>query len=160
LDDSKENTMKFLDKKNNFEKFFELKKKFGFDSKINLRDKISSKQLFIGQFKSDKKIISLKDINKKLDKKESETLDKLYHKMSDELEKGKKKVDDLNFKKGKQFSFEDFRDTELLNYNNQILEESYEDSKMKETNDNTYYDKSFDMDDNSKDNTFEEVKDD
>jgi len=160
LDDSKENTMKFLDKKNNFEKFFELKKKFGFDSKINLRDKISSKQLFIGLFKSDKKIISLKDINKKLDKKESETLDKLYHKMSDELEKGKKKVDDLNFKKGKQFSFEDFRDTELLNYNNQILEESYEDSKMKETNDNTYYDKSFDMDDNSKDNTFEEVKDD
>ena len=155
LDDSNENVIKFLNKKNNFKKFFELKKKFGFDGKIKLVEKLSSKQLPFFQFESEKKLISMKDINKKFEKKESETLEKLYNKMSDELEKGKKKVDDLNFKKGKQFSFEDFRDNELLSHNNQILEESFEDSKIKETNDNTYYEKSFDNND-----TFEEIQDD
>ena len=158
LDDSNENIIKFLHKKNNFEKFLNLKKKFGFDKKINLRDKLSSKALFIGEFRSDNKLLSMKDLNKKSIKKESETLEKLYDKMSDELEKGKKKVEDLNFKRGKQFSFEDFRDTELLNDGNQIMEESYEDSKLKEINDGTFNDKSFEFDDNSKDITFEEVK--
>ena len=54
--------------------------------------------------------------------------------MTNELEKGKKKVDDLNFKKQKQFSFEDFRDTEILKEdikNNDLFEET----KMEETND-------------------------
>ena len=97
-------------------------------------------------------------MNKKLIKKETKTLEKLYDKMSDELEKGKKKVEDLNFKRGKQFSFEDFRDSELLNDRNQIMEESYEDNKLKEINDDTFNDKSFEFDDNSKDITFEEVK--
>ena len=97
----------------------------------------------------------MKDMNKKLIKKETKTLEKLYDKMSDELEKGKKKVEDLNFKRGKQFSFEDFRDSELLNDRNQIMEESYEDNKLKEINDDTFNDKSFEFDD-----TFEEVKED
>ena len=94
-------------------------------------------------------------MNKKLIKKETRTLEKLYDKMSDELEKGKKKVEDLNFKRGKQFSFEDFRDSELLNDRNQIMEESYEDNKLKEINDDTFNDKSSEFDD-----TFEEVKED
>ncbi len=97
----------------------------------------------------------MKDMNKKLIKKETKTLEKLYDKMSDELEKGKKKVEDLNFKRGKQFSFEDFRDSELLNDRNQIMEESYEDNKLKEINDDSFNDKSFEFDD-----TFEEVKED
>ena len=155
LDDSNENIIKFLHKKNNLEKFLNLKKKFGFENKINLRDKLSSKALFIGEFRSDNKLLSMKDMNKKLIKKETKTLEKLYDKMSDELEKGKKKVEDLNFKRGKQFSFEDFRDSELLNDRNQIMEESCEDNKLKEINDDTFNDKSFEFDD-----TFEEVKED
>ena len=155
LDDSNENIIKFLHKKNNLEKFLNLKKKFGFENKINLRDKLSSKALFIGEFRSDNKLLSMKDMNKKLIKKETRTLEKLYDKMSDELEKGKKKVEDLNFKRGKQFSFEDFRDSELLNDRNQIMEESCEDNKLKEINDDTFNDKSFEFDD-----TFEEVKED
>ena len=155
MDDSNENIIKFLHKKNNLEKFLNLKKKFGFENKINLRDKLSSKALFIGEFRSDNKLLSMKDMNKKLIKKETKTLEKLYDKMSDELEKGKKKVEDLNFKRGKQFSFEDFRDSELLNDRNQIMEESCEDNKLKEINDDTFNDKSFEFDD-----TFEEVKED
>ncbi len=74
--------------------------------------------------------------------------------MSDELEKGKKKVDDLNFKKTKQFCFEDFRDSEILNDNNNntIDEELYEDNKIKETNYNTYAERSSEDDDNDNDN--------
>ena len=79
--------------------------------------------------------------------------------MSDELEKGKKKVDDLNFQKGKQFSFEDFRDTKILDDVNKIeeLTEYTEDSKIKETRDNTlnYNDDTF-----NQDNIFEDSNDD
>ncbi len=125
LDDSNENIMKFLKgKKENFtEEFNNLKKKFGFDSKLSLKNKISSKQLFFGEFKSENKILSVKNIK-----------NVLLSKMTNELEKGKKKVDDLNFKKQKQFSFEDFRDTEILKEdikNNDLFEET----KMEETND-------------------------
>jgi len=77
--------------------------------------------------------------------------------MSNELEKGKKKIDDLNFKKNKRFSFEDFRDTKILyddkkkNYNN-------DDSKTKDTLYTTINENTFENEDeiiNNKDNTFE-----
>ena len=155
LDDSNENIIKFFNNKYNEEKFLTLKKKFGFDSKLNLKNKLSSKQLFTAQFNSDNHLISI-DKNKK-HKKETEQyekLEKLIGKMSDELEKGKKKVDDLNFKKTKQFCFEDFRDSEILNDNNNntIDEELYEDNKIKETNYNTYAERSSEDDDNDNDN--------
>ena len=158
LDDSNENIIKFINRKNMNEKFLHLKKKFGFEKKLNFKEKLSSKNLIFGQFKSDKKLLSMKEIKEKED--ESLRLEKLINQMSDELEKGKKKVDDLNFKKGKQFSFEDFRDTEILNNNNnytnsRIEEESFENSKLKETNDNTYGEKSSEDED-----SFEEVKED
>ena len=151
MDDSNENIIKFFNNKYNEEKFLTLKKKFGFDSKLNLKNKLSSKQLFTAQFNSDNHLISI-DKNKK-HKKETEQyekLEKLIGKMSDELEKGKKKVDDLNFKKTKQFCFEDFRDSEILNDNNNntIDEELYEDNKIKETNYNTYAERSSEDDDN------------
>ena len=127
LDDSNENILKFYNKKNNFkEDFKNLRKKFGFDSKFNLRDKISSKQLMIGQFQSDKNLISLpKFKEKKIQRRESERLEKLIDNMSNELEKGKKKIDDLSFKKSKQFSFEDFRDSKIFFENNKSKETMY-----------------------------------
>ena len=79
--------------------------------------------------------------------------------MSDELEKGKKKVDDLNFNKGKQFSFEDFRDSKILEDDNNKIEEYNEfteDSKIKETRDNTLIENTFANDDN----IFEDSNDD
>ena len=79
--------------------------------------------------------------------------------MSDELEKGKKKVDDLNFNKGKQFSFEDFRDSKILEDDNNRIEEYNEfteDSKIKETRDNTLIENTFANDDN----IFEDSNDD
>ena len=157
LDDSNENIIKFFNKKN-MEKFKNIKKKFGFDSKLYLKEKLSSKQLFIGHFQSDKKLFSMKNLNEKAT--ESLRLEKLINQMSDELDKGKKKVDDLNFKKGKQFSFEDFRDTEILKHEEIKEEESFDDSKIRETNDNTYYEKSFDNETTGKDITFEEIKED
>ena len=138
LDDSNENIIKFFNGKNdNFTREFKnLRSKFGFDNKINLKDKVSSKQLFFGEFLSDKKLLSIKDIKEsKIKKKESQRLEELINKMSNELEKGKKKVDDLNFKKQKQFSFEDFRDSEILKEDNK-KNDSIEELKMEETNDN------------------------
>ena len=145
LDDSNENIIKFLNNKYNEEKFLTLKKKFGFDSKLNLKNKLSSRQLFTV---SDNHLIRVNETKEHKD--QSKQLEKLIDIMSDELEKGKKKVDDLNFKKTKQFCFEDFRDTEILNDNNTIKEELDEDSKIKETNYNTYAEKSSE-DDNDED---------
>ena len=159
LDDSNENIIKFFNKKKD-EKFFRLKKKFGFDKNLKLKDKISSKQLVFSEFQSDKKLISVKEFkDKKIEKKESERLLNLISQMSDELEKGKKKVDDLNFNKGKQFSFEDFRDSKILEDDNNRIEEYNEfteDSKIKETRDNTLIENTFANDDN----IFEDSNDD
>ena len=159
LDDSNENIIKFFNKKKD-EKFFRLKKKFGFDKNLKLKDKISSKQLVFSKFRSDKKLISVKEFkDKKIEKKESERLLNLISQMSNELEKGKKKVDDLNFNKGKQFSFEDFRDSKILEDDNNRIEEYNEfteDSKIKETRDNTLIENTFANDDN----IFEDSNDD
>ena len=157
LDDSNENILKYYNSKNaNFkEDFTKLRKKFGFESTLNLRDQVSSKNLCFGNFQSDKNIISVKTFDsKKIEKKESQRLEKLIGNMSNELEKGKKKVDDLNFQNSKQFSFEDFRDNKILyddnkingnirnNWNNRINNKntinlnnsnSQEDSKLKDT---------------------------
>lgn len=113
LDDSNENILKCIGKRNaNFTE--ELKKKFGFDSNLNFRE-LSSKRLLEGQFRSDKNLISItKTFSKKIERKESQRLEKLIDNMSNELEKGKKKIGDLNFKKSQQFSFEDFRDSKML----------------------------------------------
>ena len=157
LDDSNENILKYYNRKNaNFkEDFTKLRKKFGFESTLNLRDQVSSKNLCFVNFQSDKNIISIKTFDsKKIEKKESQRLEKLIGNMSNELEKGKKKVDDLNFQNSKQFSFEDFRDNKILyddnkkkgnirnNWNNIINNKntinlnnsnSQEDSKLKDT---------------------------
>ena len=140
-------------KKENFTE--ELKKKFGFDSKINKTDKLSSKQLLIEQFLSDKNLISVK----KIERRESQRLEKLIDNMSNELEKGKKKVDDLNFKKTKQFSFEDFRDSKIL-YDDKRINESQEDSILnKETLYTSTYKNTFENDENEKDNILENSHD-
>ena len=152
LDDSNENAIKMYNKKKEPENFLRLKKKFGLDNKIVIKDKLSSKQLLFSEFRTDKKLKSVKDFqDKKINKKESDLLLNLFNQMSDELEKGKKKVVDLNFHKGKQFSFEDFRDTKILDD-----KEFTEDSKIKETRDNT-----FNNDDTfNQDNIFEDSNDD
>ena len=152
LDDSNENAIKMYNKKKEPENFLKLKKKFGLDNKIVIKDKLSSKQLLFSEFRSDKKLKSVKEFqDKKIKKKESDLLLNLFNQMSDELEKGKKKVVDLNFHKGKQFSFEDFRDTKILDD-----KEFTEDSKIKETRDNT-----FNNDDTfNQDNFFEDSNDD
>ena len=152
LDDSNENAIKMYNKKKEPENFLRLKKKFGLDNKIVIKDKLSSKQLLFSEFRSDKQLKSVKDFqDKKINKKESDLLLNLFNQMSDELEKGKKKVVDLNFHKGKQFSFEDFRDTKILDD-----KEFTEDSKIKETRDNT-----FNNDDTfNQDNIFEDSNDD
>ena len=145
LDDSNENILKYFNKKNqNFkEDFNNLRKKFGFDSKVNLRDKLSSKQLIIGQFQSDKNLTFPKFDEKKIERKESQRLVKLIDNISNELEKGKKKIDDLNFKKSQQFSFEDFRDSTML-YDKNSSNESHDYSKTKETMYSTNNEISFD----------------
>ena len=152
LDNSNENAIKMYNKKKEPENFLRLKKKFGLDNKIVIKDKLSSKQLLFSEFRSDKQLKSVKDFqDKKINKKESDLLLNLFNQMSDELEKGKKKVVDLNFHKGKQFSFEDFRDTKILDD-----KEFTEDSKIKETRDNT-----FNNDDTfNQDNIFEDSNDD
>ena len=135
LDDSYEN-FKFLSKKNpKFnENFKNLQKKFGFESKVTFTNELtSSKQLFMPEFQSDKNLISVKKFDlKKIERKESKRLEKLIDNMSNELEKGKKKIDDLNFKKNKQFSFEDFRDGKILSDEHK-KRDSLDDSKYKET---------------------------
>ena len=135
LDDSNENILKYFNEKNaNFTK--ELKKKFGFDSKLSFRDKLSSKQLLIGQFQSDKNLRTVRKL-KKIEKKESQRLEKLIVNMSNELEKGKKKIDDLNFQKSKQFSFEDFRDSKMLYDDKKVnFEEDNKINEQEESNSN------------------------
>ena len=133
LDDSNENILKFYNKKNdNFTNdFHNLRKKFGFESKLSLKDKLSSKQLLICNFQSDNNLVTVKNfMARKIQKRDSQRLEKLIDNMSNELEKGKKKVDDLNFKKSKQFSFEDFRDSKMLSNDD---DDQNEDSKIKET---------------------------
>ena len=132
LDDSSENVLKFFNRKN-YNYTEEFKKKFGFDTKLSIRDKLSSKKLILmSHFTSDKNL-SLKRFDiQKIERKESQRLEKLIDNMSNELEKGKKKVDDLNFQKTKQFSFEDFRDSKILFDDNKInrRNENNEDSKL------------------------------
>ena len=163
FDDSikEKNTFKLL-KKNRSNFTEELKIKFGFDSKQNLRDKLSSNQILIQHFQSDKNLISVKKFDvKKIERRESQRLEQLIDNMSNELEKGKKKVDDLNFKKSKHFSFEDFRDSKMLYFNkNHNLNQ--EDSKMKETFNtsnfqNTIEDNEEDEDEKEKESTFENI---
>ena len=155
LDDSNENIIKFFNMKNLPEKFKNLKKKFGFENKLKLKSKCSSKQVMFGEFNSEKKLIYINGTSKdlKLMKKNSDKLEKLRNQMNDELKKGKKKIDLLSFNKGKQFSFEDLRDNknQMMDDDNnkiadepimeeeQMVEESSDEDK-KETNDNTYHD--------------------
>ena len=134
LDDSNENILMFFLKKH-IDSKEKLKKKYGFDSKLSLRDKLSSKQLAIGEFQSGKNLIFPKLDDKKIERRESERLAHLIGNMSNEIEKGRKKIDDLNFEKSKQFSFEDFRDGSILYEKNSVNEinESKDYSKTKET---------------------------
>jgi len=136
LDDSSENLLKFYNKrKEDFKKDFKiLRKKFGFESKMSMKDKISSKQLI--EFQSEQNLFDFR----KFEKNESQRLEKLIDNMSNELEKGKKKVNDLNFKKSEQFSFEDFRDGKILYDNNNTNNNHEEESKNKETQYTSNYD--------------------
>ena len=117
LDDSSENILRFFNKKNvQFKEDFQiLREKFGFDSKTKFKAKMSSRQLTKSNFKSDKNLIKIKkkESCNNVVKKDSQRLEKLYDDMTNELEKGKKKVGDLNFKSSKQLSFEDFRDDKM-----------------------------------------------
>ena len=136
LDDSFENTSKFFNKNQKFREHLKnLKNKFGFESQLNLKGELSSKQLFFGEFQSDKNIIAVKTFNLKgVERRESKRLEKLIDNISNEIEKGKKKFGDLNFKKNKQFSFEDFRDSKLLyDDKKQKMNLNLDDSKYKET---------------------------
>ena len=136
LDDSFENTAKFFNKNQKFREHLKnLKSKFGFESQLNLKGEFSSKQLFFGEFQSDKNIIAVKTFNLKgVERRESKRLEKLIDNISNEIEKGKKKFGDLNFKQNKQFSFEDFRDSKLLyDDKKQKMNLNLDDSKYKET---------------------------
>ena len=163
FDDSKENIFQLFNQKdeNLKENFKILRKKFGFDSKLSIRDKISSKQLIFGQFQNDENnngnILSVKTFNKKrIERRESKRLEKLIDNMSNEFEKFKEKVDKLNFKSSKQFSFEDFRDNKVL-YDDGKFNETHEDSNIKDTmyttiNENTL--------ENEEDSSFENIPED
>ena len=150
LDDSNENIIKFFKRKEVPEKFVKLRNKFGFENDIYVKDKLSSKKLFFNEFMSDKKSITIKDqkINRKESKKLEKIVDKMSSKMDYELEIGKKNFDNLNFTKGKQLSFEDFRDSEILkeydnkNKNKIMKLESNGTIDLRETKDNTYCEKS------------------
>ena len=99
-DESNENALRFLNgKKKNFtEEFNNLRKKFGFDSKLNIKDKLSSKNLI--EFKSDRNITSVKTFNFKNKnlRDESKILNKLKDNMTNQLEQAKKKFGYFNFK--------------------------------------------------------------
>ena len=158
LDDSDEKIFKIFNKKNSNSNFTEeLKKKFGFDSQISLREKLSSKEIFIEQFLSDKNLINVKKFdNPKIERRESKRLEKLIDNMSNELEKAKKKVDNLKIRKTKQFSFEDFRDSKML-YGDQV-NLTREDSKHKETQNTTYcQNTTLEDDEEEKDNTYDNI---
>lgn len=136
-DDSNENTLRFLNgKKNNFtEEFNNLRKKFGFDSKLNIKDKLSSKNLI--EFKSDRNITSVKTFNFKNKnlRNESKILNKLKDNMTSQLEQAKKKFGYFNFKSEKQLSFEDFRDNSNL-LDNSKTRETHETSNFENTLEN------------------------
>ena len=131
LDDSYENTSKFGNK--NLKVCENIKKKFGFEKTLSLRNEISSKQLNFFDIPSENNIISVKTFDyKRIEKKESKRLEKLIDNMSNEFKKDKKKFFDLNFKQNKQFSFEDFRDSEIL-FEDKKIDENLDDSNYKET---------------------------
>jgi serine/threonine protein kinase len=136
-DDTNENALRFLNgKKKNFtEKFNDLRKKFGFDSKLSIKDKLSSKNLI--EIKSDKKIVSVKTLNLKNKnlKNETKILDKLKDNMTNQLEKAKKKYGNFNFKSEKQLSFEDFRDNSNL-LDNSKVRDTHETSNFENTLEN------------------------
>jgi len=136
-DDSNENTLRFLNgKKKNFtEEFNNLRKKFGFDSKLNIKDKLSSKNLI--EFKSDRNITSVKTFNFKNKnlRNESKILNKLKDNMTSQLEQAKKKFGYFNFKSEKQLSFEDFRDNSNL-LDNSKTRETHETSNFENTLEN------------------------
>ena len=147
-DDSNENALRFLNgKKKNFtEKFNNLRKKFGFESTLYLKDKLSSKNLI--EFKSDKNIVSVKTFNFK-DKNlrnESKILNKLKDNMTNQLEKAKKKYGNFNFKSEKQLSFEDFRD------NSDLLENS----KVRDTHETSNFENTLENE-GEKNNSFESI---
>ena len=93
--------------------------------------------------------------------------------------KEKKKVDNLNFKNSKQFSFEDFRDSKLLYDDNKIngnkrininkrknekainlnITNSQEDSKLKDTMYSSQYSNLFIEEKEKKDNNIVELSD-
>ena len=157
-DDSNENYSKFFNKKNeDLENLKILRKKFGFDSKVSIRDKISSKQLIFGQFQKNEnngKILSVKTFNNR-ERKESKRLEKLIDNMSNELEKAKEKVDKLNFKSSKQLSFEDFRDNKIL-YDDSKFKETHENSNIKDTMQTTINENTLEDEDDS----FENIRED
>ena len=63
--------------------------------------------------------------------------------MSNELEKGKKKVGDLNFKSSKQLSFEDFRDhSKWLDEDKKEDKKNKRESKFRKKNDRKNFIKS------------------
>ena len=157
---------KILNKKTSNSNFTEeLKKKFGFDSQINLRSKLSSKEIVM-EFLSDKNLINVKKCdNPKIERRESKRLEKLIGNMSNELEKAKKKVDNLKIRKSEQFSFEDFRDSKML-YSDKVnkiysdtINETREDSNLKETQNSTNFQNTTfeDDDEDEKENTFDNV---
>ena len=152
LDDSFENYAIFCNKNK------KLRKKFGFESQFHINDELSSKQLCFGEFKSDNQIISVKTFDfRRIEKKESKRLEKLLDNMTNEIQKGKKKFDDLNFKKNQQFSFEDFRDSKILLDNKKgELSQNLDDSKCKETLYTSNYEEETN---NGKDNIIESVSD-
>ena len=159
LDDSSENILKYFNKKNvRFKEDFQiLREKFGFDSKSKFKDKMSSKQLKISSFKSDKNLIKIKrKQSSKIEIKETQRLEQLYDNMSNELEKGKKKVGDLNFKSSKQLSFEDFRDHSKW-LDDDKLEDKKHSSRKKESKFKTKNDrKNFIKSDFKKDESYED----
>lgn len=136
-DDSNDNNLRFLNgKKKNFtEKFYNLRKKFGFDSKLHIKDKLSSKNLV--EFKSDKNIISVKTFNLKNKniRNESLILDKIKDNMTNHLEIAKKRFGYFNFKSEKQLSFEDFRDNSNL-LDNSKTRDTHETSNFENTLEN------------------------
>ena len=118
------------------------------------------------EFLSDKNLINVKKCdNPKIERRESKRLEKLIGNMSNELEKAKKKVDNLKIRKSEQFSFEDFRDSKML-YNDKVnkiysdtINETREDSNLKETQNSTNFQNTTfeDDDEDEKENTFDNV---
>ena len=122
------------------------------------------KQSKTEQIKNDRINVKKCD-NPKIERRESKRLEKLIGNMSNELEKAKKKVDNLKIRKSEQFSFEDFRDSKML-YNDKVnkiysdtINETREDSNLKETQNSTNFQNTTfeDDDEDEKENTFDNV---